>query len=143
MKKIFFLCATLLALTTSIEGQNMVKISGHVVDSIMQEDFPFVYIDVLQTDSVIARTYTDLDGNFRMRIPVGEYMLHFAAVGCYKKQISIMADKDLNLDTIVMVVSDPFFYDNPIYDVFPPVIEIDPNGASQQMEVDGVKVIVR
>lgn len=143
MKKILLLCTALLALAATAEGQNMVKINGHVVDSIMQEDFPFVYIDVLQTDSIIAKTYTDLDGNFILGIPVGNYVFQFTAIGCYKKQLSIVADNNIDLDTIVMVVSDPFFYDDPHIVTHPPVIDIDPNGAVQQMKVEGVKVIVR
>ena len=143
MKKILLLCTAFLSLVASAEAQSMVKISGHVVDSVMREDYPFVYIDVIHNDSIIAKTHTDFDGNFILQVPAKEYVLQFKAVGCYQKQIAIMADKDINLDTIVMVVSDPFFYDNPIYDAFPPIIEIDPNGATQQMKVEGVKVIVR
>ena len=143
MKKLLLICAALLAFAASVSAQSLVKISGHVVDSIMQEDFPFVYIDVIQNDSVIAKTYTDFDGNFILGIPAGKYVFQFTAIGCYRKQLSILADKNIDLDTIVMVASDPFFYDDPHIVTQPPVIDIDPNGATQQMEVEGVKVIVR
>jgi hypothetical protein len=117
-----------------------VKISGHVVDSAMQESFPFVYIDAIQNDSVVAETRTDFDGNFQLWIPAGEYMLKFSAVGAYCKTVSVVVDKDTKLDTVEMVAKDPFFYD-----FFPSglQIEVDPYGATQKMEVEGVKVIVR
>ena len=143
MKKILLLCAALLAFAASVGAQNMVKVGGHVVDSVLMEDFPFVYIDVLHDDSVIAKTYTDFDGRFKVRIPAGEYVLQFKAVGCYQKQMVIVADRNIYFDTVVMVAADPFFYNDPHIVRHPPVIDIDPNGASQQMEVEGIRVIAR
>ena len=143
MKKILFLCTALLSLVASAEAQSMVKISGHVVDSVMREDYPFVYIDVIHNDSIIAKTHTDFDGNFILQVPAKEYVLQFKAVGCYQKQIAIMADRNIYFDTVVMVAADPFFYNDPHIVRHPPVIDIDPNGASQQMEVEGIKVIAR
>ena len=54
-----------------------------------------------------------------------------------------MIDKDTELDTIVIISHDPFYWDEHIIYTYPPAIEIDPHGANQIMEVDGVKVIVR
>ena len=119
-----------------------VRISGHVVDSVMQENFPLVYIDVyaIQGDSVIAETHTDFDGNFQLWIPAGEYVLKFSTVGAYGKTVSVVAGKDTKLNTVEMVAKDPFFYES-----FPSGLqmEMDPYGATQKMEVEGVKVIVR
>lgn len=119
-----------------------VRISGHVVDSVMQENFPLVYIDVyaIQGDSVIAETHTDFDGNFQLWIPAGEYVLKFSTVGAYGKTVSVVAGKDTKLNTVEMVAKDPFFYES-----FPSGLqmEMDPYGATQKMEVEGVRVIVR
>lgn len=119
-----------------------VKISGHVVDSAMQENYPFVYIDVyaIQGDSLVAKTHTDFDGNFQMWISAGEYVLKFSAVGAYDKTVPMVAGKDTKLNTVEMVAKDPFFYES-----FPSGLqmEMDPYGATQKMEVEGVKVIVR
>ena len=145
-RRILMLCAAMVAfaaMTACKSGADLVTIKGHVVDSVLQEDYPFMYIDVIQGDSVIAKTYTDFDGNFVMGLPAGEYVLKFSAVGCYRQTIAIIADKNTDMGTIKMVVSDPFFYDDPHIDNHPPVIEIDPNGATQQMEIEGVNVIAR
>lgn len=119
-----------------------VKISGHVVDSVMQENYPLVYIDVyaIQNDSVVAKTYTDFDGNFQLWIPAGEYVLKFFTVGAYSKTVPVVAGKDTKLNMVEMVAKDPFFYKS-----YPSglQIEMDPYGATQKMEVEGVKVIVR
>ena len=119
-----------------------VKISGHVVDSVMQENYPLVYIDVyaIQGDSVVAETHTNFDGNFQLWIPAGEYVLKFSTVGAYSKTVSVAASKDTKLNTVEMVAKDPFFYES-----FPSGLqmEMDPYGATQKMEVEGVRVIVR
>ena len=129
--------------TVAINKLPLVTIKGHVVDSVMQENYPFIYIDAIQGDSIIAKTYTDFDGNFVMRLPAGEYVLKFSSVGCYRQMIAIIADKNTDMGTITMVVSAPFFYDDPHIDNYHPIIEIDPNGATQQMEIEGINVIAR
>ena len=146
MKKTTILFAVLLALTASATAQskdNTVIISGHVVDSAHHEIIPFVNVVAIQNDSVIAKTITDFDGYFKLSIPVGEYVLQFFGVGLLRREIPIIIDKDTELDTIVMVEPNPLYWDEHIIYTYPPAIEIDPHGANQEMEVEGVKVIVR
>ena len=145
MKKYIFL-SILLAFAASATAQSKdttVIISGHVVDSAHHEIIPFVNVVAIQNDSVIAKTITDFDGYFKLSIPVGEYVLQFFGVGLLRKEIPIMIDKDTELDTMAIISPDPFYWDEHIIYTYPPAIEIDPHGANQEMEVDGVKVIVR
>lgn len=143
MKKIMLLCAALLALAASAEAQSMVKISGHVVDSVTHEDLPFVDIEAIRNDSVIAKTETDFDGLFKLRVPKGKYVLRLSQVGLVSQTLPIVANKTISLGTIVMVML-PSFHDPEILVPRQPIVEIgNPNGATQQMEVEGVKVIVR
>ena len=147
MKKTILLFAVLLALSASVAAQskdNPAIISGHVVDSVHQDNtIPFVNIAVIQNDSVIAKTRTDFDGFFKLSVSAGEYVLQFFGVGLLRREIPIIADKDTELDTIVMMSIDPLYWDEHIIYTYPPAIEIDPYGANQEMEVEGVKVIVR
>lgn len=146
MKKTILLFAVLLALTANATAQSKDKpviISGHVVDSTHHDNIPFVNVAVIQNDSVIARTRTDFDGFFRLSVPVGEYVLQFYGVGLLRRELPIIADKNTELDTIVIMSIDPLYWDEHIIFQHPPAIEIDPHGANQEMEVEGVKVIVR
>ena len=146
MKKTILLFAVLLALTVCAAAQskdNTVIISGHVVDSAHQDIIPFVNVAAVHNDSVIAKTMTDFDGFFKLGVPVGEYMLQFFGVGLLRREVPIIVDKDTELDTIVMVEPNPLYWDEHIIYTYPPAIEIDPHGANQEMEVDGVKLIVR
>ena len=146
MKKTTILFAVLLAFAASAAAQSKDKqviISGHVVDSAHHEIIPFVYVVAIQNDSVIAKTITDFDGYFKLSIPVGEYVLQLFGVGLIRKEIPIIANKDTELDTMAMISPDPFYWDEHIIYTYPPAIEIDPHGANQEMEVEGVKVIVR
>ena len=145
MKKYIFL-SILLAIaanTTAQSKDNTVIISGHVVDSAHHDIIPFVHVAAVQNDSVIAKTMTDFDGFFKLGVPVGEYVLQFFGVGLLRREIPIIANKDIELDTMVMISPDPFYWDEHIIFQYPPAIEIDPYGANQKMEVEGVKVIVR
>ena len=110
MKKSLMLCAAMVAMAFGASAQTF-KISGHVVDSIMNEEYPFVYIDVIQGDSAVIKTYSDFEGNFQFWIPKGEYMLKFHAVGTRDWTMPLMADTDKKIGTIRMVVTDPFYYD--------------------------------
>ena len=146
MKKTILLFTFLLAFTASATAQrkdNTVIISGLVVDSAHQDSIPFVNVAAVQNDSVIAKTMTDFDGFFKLGVPVGEYVLKFFGVGLLRREIPIIANKDTELDTMVMISPDPFYWDEHIIFQYPPAIEIDPYGANQKMEVEGVKVIVR
>ena len=144
MKKTILLFTVLLAFATSATAQskdNTVIISGHMVDSAHHELIPFVHVAAVHNDSVIAKTMTDFEGFFNLSIPVGEYVLQFFGVGLLRREIPIIANKDTELDTIVIVESDPFYWDD--IEILTPYMDIDPYGANQIMEVEGVKVIVR
>ena len=70
-------------------------------------------------------------------------MLQFFGVGLLRRETTIIANKDTELDTMIMISPDPFYWDEHIIFQYPPDIDIDPHGANQIMEVEGVKVIVR
>ena len=144
MKKTILLFAVLIAFVPSATAQskdNTVTVSGQVVDSAHHDIIPFVHVAAVQNDSVIAKTMTDFDGFFKLSIPVGEYVLQFFGVGLLRRETTIIANKDTELDTMIMISPDPFY--EPIIFQYPPAIDIDPHGANQIMKVEGVKVIVR
>ena len=146
MKKTILLFAVLIAFVPSATAQskdNTVIVSGQVVDSAHHDIIPFVHVAAVQNDSVIAKTMTDFDGFFKLSIPVGEYVLQFFGVGLLRRETTIIANKNTELDTMIMISPDPFYWDEHIIFQYPPDIDIDPHGANLIMEVERVKVIVR
>ena len=146
MNKTILLFAVLIAFVPSATAQskdNTVIVSGQVVDSAHHDIIPFVHVAAVQNDSVIAKTMTDFDGFFKLSIPDRECVLQFFGVGLLRREITIIANKDTELDTMIMISPDPFYWDEHIIFQYPPDIDIDPHGANQIMEVERVKVIVR
>ena len=138
MKKALMICTVVFAFVAATSAQQ-VKLKGIVVDSVLREPYPFVYIDVLQGDSVIAKTHTDLDGLFSLKVPQGEYIMQFTALGCYRRAITLKAEKGAELDTIIMVVSDPFFYSDRTNNLAYPFGQTCP----QELKIEGVEVKVK
>lgn len=129
-----------------IQHLNRVVVSGTVVDSRTDEPLPFVNVIIADgNNDTVWAGQTDFDGNFSIDVPQGNYTISFTFMG-YAKYVVLedRYDENRNLPTIKLVCTVEML--EGIVSVkrdIQPVIEIDPNGASQYLEIDGVKVIVR
>lgn len=130
----------------AVHVADSVTIKGTVVDSRTDEPLPFVNVIIadVNNDTVWAGQ-TDFDGNFSIDVPQGNYTISFTFVG-YAKYVMLedRYDENRNLPTIKLVCTAEWLEGVvSIKRDIQPVIEIDPYGASQYLEKDGVKVIVR
>ena len=122
-----------------------VTINGTIVDSKTNEPLPFVGVTIANSNGTTIVTYSDFDGNFSASVPRGDYSLTINYVG-YAKYVVLEDHYNENrtLPTIKLVCSAEWLEGVvSIKRDIQPVIEIDPYGASQYLEKDGVKVIVR
>lgn len=120
------------------------KVRGTIVDEKTKEPLPLVYVIFKQEDSIILATQTDFDGDFKVELTPGEYTMQIMFIGYYKREQSLTITKKTNLGEIMMtplatqlegiVIVEPYEQ---------PLIEIGPNGTSQTLEIEGVKVNVR
>ena len=129
----------------SVHVADSITIKGTVVDSKTNEPLPFVTITIADSNGTTTVTRSDFDGNFSVSVPRGDYSLTINTLG-YAKYVVLEDHYNENrtlptiklectvemLEGVVSIIEDK-----------QPVIEIGPNGASQYLEKDGVKVIVR
>ena len=134
---------------TSIETDS-VKVRGTVIDVRTQEELPFatVIVTTINSRDTVARTATDFEGRFELVLPKGQYSLSVYTIGYQRWSTWFTANEETNLGDITLVapttglVEVEIIQGMPIQDVVGPDL-IGPNGSTQEMEVDGVKVIVR
>ena len=143
MKKLLIYCMLLLPMASGVSAQRVadsVTVMGMVVDKDTQEQMPFIIMKIVKGKSVVAKAITDFDGMYEMKVPDGNYLLTASAVGYYDQAIRFVANKDVVLQVVKMkpflCLWDKEFTGNPI-------IEYGPDGANQNMEIDGVNVKVR
>ncbi len=131
----------------SVHVADSITIKGTVVDSKTNEPLPFVNVIVKKDGKMVTGCSTDFDGNFSITVSEGRYDIETSYIGYARYiQTDVLLTRDTTFATIKLSDSDNVFpvtigiiTDEDIH----PVIEIDPNGASQYLEKDGVKVIVR
>ena len=130
--------------TEAVHVSDSVTIKGTVVDAWTREPVPFT--SVIFTDSK-GREFgvaTDFDGNYVMKVAKGSYSIMVACIGYAKYVVSeAKYDDDCTLPPIELVPTATLLGMMEIKEDPHTVIEIDPYGPSQQLEKDGVKVIVR
>ena len=135
---------------TSIETDS-VKVRGTVIDVRTKEELPFatVIVTTIGKRDTIASTNTDFEGRFELVLPKGQYSLSVYTVGYRRWSTWLTANEETNLGNITLVALPMGVVEveiqtqgMPIQDVEGPDL-IGPNGSTQEMEVDGVKVIVR
>lgn len=129
---------------TSIETDS-VKVRGTVIDVRTQEELPFatVIVTTINSRDTVARTATDFEGRFELVLPKGQYSLSVYIVGYQRWSTWFTANEETNLGNITLVAPTTGLVEvEIIQDVEDPDL-IGPNSSSQEMEVDGVKVIVR
>ena len=131
----------------AVHVADSVTIKGMVVDSKTDEPLPFVNVIVKKDGKMVTGCSTDFDGNFSITVSEGRYDIETSYIGYARYiQTDVLLTRDTTFATIKLSDSDNVFpvtigiiTDEDIH----PVIEIDPNGASQYLECEGVKVIVR
>ena len=135
---------------TSIETDS-VKVRGTVIDVRTKEELPFatVIVTTISKRDTVASTTTDFEGRFELVLPKGHYSLSVYTVGYQRWSTWFTANEETNLGNITLVALTMGLVEveveiqgMPIQDVVGPDL-IGPNGSTQEMEVDGVKVIVR
>lgn len=142
MKRILIYCVLLFALAGGSMAQRVtdsVTVMGMVVDKETQEQMPFIIVIIMKGKSVVAKAITDFNGIYVVKVPVGSYFLKASAVGYHYQTKRFEANKDVVLEVIRMK---PF----PVCDwgyTGNPIIEYGPDGANQNMEIEGVSVKVR
>ena len=132
--------------TEAVHVSDSVTIKGTVVESGTGEPVPFARVVVADGKGMVVGTNTDFDGNYEVKVAKGKYTITFACVG-YAEYVmpEDMYKKDCLLPSIKLESSITGLVEVEIIDDrnYQPVIEIGPDGASQSLEKDGVKVIVR
>lgn len=128
----------------AVHVADSVTIKGTVVDSKTNEPLPFVGVTIADSNGTTIVTYSDFDGNFSASVPRGDYSLTINTLG-YAKYVVLEDHYNENrtLPTIKLECTVEMLEGAVMIEDKQPVIEIGPNGASQYLEKDGVKVIVR
>lgn len=136
---------TLPIVKEAVHVADSITIKGTIVDSKTNEPLPLVTVTIADSNGTTTGTRSDFDGNFSVSVPRGDYSLTINTLG-YAKYVVLEDHYNENrtlptiklectaemLEGVVSIIEDK-----------QPVIEIGPNGASQYLEKDGVKVIVR
>ena len=128
----------------SVHVADSITIKGTVVDSKTNEPLPFVTVTIADSNGTTTVTRSDFDGNFSVSVPRGDYSLTINTLG-YAKYVVLEDHYNENrtLPTIKLECTVEMLEGAVMIEDKQPVIEIGPNGASQYLEKDGVKVIVR
>ena len=122
-----------------------VEVRGVLRDERTNDPVPFAIIAVMRGDDTVAQGRTDIDGHFAIRATPGKYDLRCSSLGyvsLWRRDVVVDATTEpleLLMDPAVMMGMAPVevIQGKPAPDI------IDPNAPTQQMEKDGVKVIVR
>lgn len=122
---------------------NLVKVSGTVLDEKTKEPLPFVNVAFKQEGKPVAIVQTDFDGLFKVELPVGDYTMEIRSVGYrpYEKQVSVTKKTDLG--EILIECTAALLEGIVIESEATPLLEIDPYGNSQHLEIEGVQVNVK
>lgn len=127
--------------TAAVDKQ--VKISGTVLDEKTKEPLPFVNVSFKQEGKPVAIVQTDFDGLFKVELPAGDYTMEIRSVGYrpYEKQVSVTKKTDLG--EILIECTAALLEGIVIESEATPLLEIDPYGNSQHLEIEGVQVNVK
>lgn len=122
-----------------------VKVRGTILDEKTKEPLPFIYVVFKQEGTQVLVAVTDFDGMFKLELPEGEYDVDLMSVGYYRKSIKVTITKaSRNLGEILLTPSATLSEGVVVIEPYvQPLIEIGPNGTSQTLEIEGVKVNVR
>jgi len=131
-----------------LEGKPAVRIDtitvkGQLQDSRTKEPILYGSVVFRRDGKTVERVMADVEGRFELALPRGEYDMEVTFPGYIPYLKTVMVSPADSIDTIeldpVLQVPEPLMGIVPVKE--PPVV-IDPNGPSQQMEIEGVKVKV-
>lgn len=120
-----------------------VKVRGTIVDEETKEPLPFVRVGFFDGEQRVLCAETDFDGEFKCELVPGAYMMEIRYVGYYKEERMVTVDNKTNLGAIALRASAQLLDGIVIMEDPNPLLEIGPNGHSQSMEIEGVRVIVK
>ena len=119
-----------------------VRVTGTVLDERTKEALPFENVVVKQDGKTVGGATTDFDGNFSVDLPKGRYDFEISAIG-YERYVlpGVLVPQDLPLKTIELKSSPGLMGEIKIEaGILDPLFEIDAGGATQNMEIQGVRV---
>lgn len=119
-----------------------VRVTGTVLDERSKEALPFENVVVKQDGKTVGGATTDFDGNFSVDLPKGRYDFEISAIG-YERYVlpGVLVPQDLPLKTIELKSSPGLMGEIKIEaGILDPLFEIDAGGATQNMEIQGVRV---
>ena len=124
-----------------------VRVTGVVKDSVTNEPEPFVSVTLNKDGKMIAGCATNLNGEFVLEIPRGQYNMIVSAIGFkkYEKKLNITEDLDVGIVQLVPTVKklDAVIIKSERMVGLIDKKEADANPPDADYEVNGVKVIVR
>lgn len=121
-----------------------VKVRGTIFDEKTKEPIPFVYVDFLQNGESKQIVKTDFDGNFVANLPAGEYDMNIRCIGYRSKIVKVkITSATKNLGELFLAPTTMLMGVVEIKQDVPTLLEIDPYGNSQHLEIEGVQVNVK
>ena len=120
------------------------KVCGTLLDSKTEEPLPFAYVIFYDNDkNRVAVGYTDFDGLFKVELPAGDYKMEIRSVGYYTFEQQVSIAKKTDLGEILIECTATMSEGIVIESDKTPLLEIDPYGNSQHLEIEGVQVNVK
>lgn len=133
-------------------GKDSVMVHGLVLDKLTGEPIPFVNIVFMQQGQVVTGGQCDYEGKFAIMVPKGKFEMKCSFLGYGTETITIDTretkgrkkgrKKGLQLDPILMEMNCKLQGEVPVIMGIVPA-NIGPDAPTQEMEREGVKVIVQ
>lgn len=119
-----------------------VRVTGTVLDERSKEALPFVNVILRQDGKTVGGATTDFDGNFSVDLPKGRYDLLISFIGYEGYALpGVLVPQDLPLKPIELKSSPGAMGEIEIVSgILDPLFEYDAGGATQNMEIQGVRV---
>ena len=119
-----------------------VRVTGTVLDERTKEALPFVNVVVKQDGKTVGGATTDFDGNFSVDLPKGRYNFEISAIGYERYDLpGVLVPQDLPLKPIELKSGPGLVGEIEIEaGILDPLFEYDAGGATQNMEIQGVRV---
>ena len=117
-------------------------VEGVVRDEKTKEPLPFVNIIFKKDGKTVSGGCTDFDGNFKLKLKEGEYEFTIMCVGYAEKSFPVKVPIDKPLDVIELEPKAPTLDDVIIEGGSTPIIEIGPEGGTNN-EIQGVPLRIQ
>jgi len=122
-----------------------VRVTGVVKDSVTNELLPFVNVFACKDGKRITGAATDFEGRYSFYLPAGKYDIEFSPIGYrpFVLPIKIIDNKNNELIIKDVLLSKTIMGLMPVKMRTDTLIDKKPNGSTQTIEYDGVKVIAK